>query len=91
MSMLDLPFDLIELVPCPASTRDGPGQPLREMAYREDAWLPEEIDRLRAWFADDEDVGEVGVRLGRTLAAVQDESRRTRLAPEQQQAVVGIG
>lgn len=71
MNMLDLLFDLIELVPCPASTRDGPGLPLREIAYREDAWLPEEIDRLRAWFGDDEDLGEVAVRLGRTLAAVQ--------------------
>jgi len=71
MTMLDLPFDLIELAPCPASTRDGPGQPLREVAYREDAWLPKEIDRLRAWFADDEDLGEIAVRLDRTLAAVQ--------------------
>lgn len=71
MTMLDLPFDLIELVPCPASIQDGPGLPLSEVAYREDAWLPEEIDSLRAWFGDDEDLGEVAVRLDRTLVAVQ--------------------
>jgi len=69
--MHDLAFDLVELVPCPAPARDGPGLPLRELAYRGDAWLPEEIDRLRAWFGDDEDLSEVAVRLGRTLPAVQ--------------------
>ena len=67
----DLAFDLVELVPCPGLVRDSPGVALREMAFREDAWLPEEIDRLRAWFGDDEDLGEVAVRLGRTLAAVR--------------------
>jgi len=69
--MHDLAFDLVELVPCPGPARDSPGVALREVAFREDAWLPEEIDRLRAWFGDDEDLREVAVRLGRTLAAVQ--------------------
>jgi len=71
MTMLDLPFDLIELVPCPASAGNGPGLPLREVAYREDAWLPEDIDALRARFGDDEDLAEVALLLGRTSAAVQ--------------------
>ena len=71
MTVHALPFDLVELVPCPASVRDGPGAPLRELAYREDAWLPEEIDRLRQGFKADEDLQEIADSLGRTLAAVR--------------------
>ncbi len=69
--MLDLPFDLVELVPCPASVRDSPGAPLREVAYREDAWLPEDVNALRARFGDDEILADIAVLIGRTLAAVR--------------------
>ena len=68
--MLGLPFDLVELVPCP-----GPPTisvlPLREMAFRQDAWLPDEIDTLRIRFAADEDLAVVSAGLDRPLAGVQ--------------------
>ncbi len=69
--MPDLPFDLVELVPCPGPVRDSPGAPLREVAYREDAWLPEDIGVLGARFGDDEALADIAVLIGRTLAAVR--------------------
>lgn len=69
--MQDLAFELVELVPCPVPARDGPGLALREVAFREDAWLPEDIDGLRRRFAADEDLQEIADALGRTLAAVR--------------------
>ena len=70
-----LPFDLVELAPCPASYAAGPGAPLREAAFRGDAWLPEELDALRTAFDADEDLQMIADTLGRTLPAV-----RTRVA-----------
>ena len=73
--MHDLPFDLVELVPCPAPERDSPGLALREVAFREDAWLPGDIDDLRQRFATDEDLQEIADALDRTLAAVRTKVR----------------
>jgi hypothetical protein len=68
----ELPFDLIELVPCPAlSTAPSPGAPLRELAFRKDSWLPDEIDRLRAMFAADESVDDIAASLDRGLHGVR--------------------
>ncbi len=68
----DTALNIVELVPCPGqSTLDAPGAPLREVAFRGDAWLPEEVDRLRAGFADDDDLQAVADSLGRTLDAVR--------------------
>ena len=66
-------FSIVELVPCPmASIPDAPaGPPLREVAFRVNAWLPEELDRLRFGFAADEDLQELADDLGRTLGAVR--------------------
>ena len=65
-------FNIVELVPCPAaSTPDAPGAPLREVAFRDGAWLPEELDRLRAGFAADEGLQGIADDLGRTLGAVR--------------------
>ena len=66
-----LPFDLVELVPCPASRPGVPAAPLREIAFRGDAWLPEDIHRLRALFAADEALQAIAVGLDRTLAAIR--------------------
>ena len=73
--MQDLPFDLVELVPCPEPARDVPGFALREVAFREDAWLPGDIDDLRQRFAADEDLQEIADTLDRTLAAVRTKVR----------------
>ena len=73
--MHDLAFDLVELVPCPEPARDGPGAALREVAFREDAWLPGDIDGLRQRFAADEDLQEIADALDRTLAAVRTKVR----------------
>ena len=69
-------FNIVELVPCPMVSVPGahpdiPGPPLREVAYRGDAWLPGELDRLRAGFADDEDLQGIADDLDRTLSAVR--------------------
>jgi hypothetical protein len=66
-----LPFDLIELVPCPAMSPVTPGAPLREVAFRQDSWLAEDIDALRVGFAADEALQAIADRLNRTLAAVR--------------------
>ena len=71
---VDFAFDLVELVPCPALSPAGAipaGVPLREVAFRADAWLPEDTDTLRNRFAADEDLQAIADGLGRTLAAVQ--------------------
>ncbi len=73
--MQDLAFDLVELVPCPEPARDGPGAAVREVAFREDAWLPGDIDNLRQRFAADEDLREIADALDRTLAAVRTKVR----------------
>ena len=71
-----LPFDLVELVPCPlgfdsADTGTIAAAPLAEVAYREDAWLPRDVADLRAWFAADADLGDIGDALGRSVGAVR--------------------
>ena len=69
-------FSIVELVPCPMLSvpdahPNAPGAPLREVAYRGDAWLPGELDRLRAGFAADEGLQGIADALGRTLSAVR--------------------
>lgn len=65
-------FSIVELVPCPLlSVPDIPVAPLREVAYRGDAWLPGELDRLRAGFAADEDLQGIADALERTHSAVR--------------------
>jgi hypothetical protein len=67
----DLPFELVELVPCPACVAPAPAGPLRETVFRRDAWLPDDIATLRAEFHADQDLAVIADRLGRTLAAVR--------------------
>ena len=69
-------FSVVELVPCPMLSvpdahLDTADTPLREVAYRGDAWLPEEVDRLRAGFLADEDLQGIAGALDRTLGAVR--------------------
>ena len=66
----DLPFHIVELVPCPGLPA-VPSAPLRELAFRSDAWLPQDLDFLQSSFAADEDLHAIGASLGRTFAAVQ--------------------
>jgi len=71
---VDFAFNLVELVPCPAlSPADppAPGAPLREVAFRRDSWLPEQLDVLCARFAADEDLQVIADVLDRTLVAVR--------------------
>jgi len=49
--MTDLAPDIVELVACPART--APTGRLREMAYRGDAWMPDEVATLERLFRDD--------------------------------------
>lgn len=67
---VDLPFDIVELVPCPMMSIPSV-RPLRETAYREDAWLPEDIDRLRALFQADEGLDSMADALRRTTSSIQ--------------------
>ena len=66
---INLPFDIVELVPCPMmSVRQAP---LREIAFRHDAWLPEEIDTLHVLFRGDADFAEIESKTGRSVSAIR--------------------
>ena len=65
-----LPFDVVELAQCPA-IRHEPCAALREVAFRQNAWLPDDDAKLRAGFVADDDLLAIADRLGRTLDAVR--------------------
>lgn len=66
----DLDADIVELVPfVPAAIAVDTG-PLAEIAFRADAWLPEETTCLREAFAGDHTIEEIALLLGRSRAAV---------------------
>ena len=69
--MMDLPFDVVELVPCVPAALDHSAAPLREISFREDAWLPDEDDELKAAFAADADIPAIAASLDRTIDAVR--------------------
>lgn len=63
----DLGGDIVELAPyVPAETA-----PLREVAFRKDAWLATEVADLRRLFADDTPVDVIATTLARPLAGVR--------------------
>lgn len=64
---LDL-ADVVELAPW---SPPAAGAPLREVAFRRDAWLPDEVERLRVLFSDDVPVPEIAADLGRPLFGVR--------------------
>lgn len=70
--LADLPWNLVELVPCPLAPAAGstPGA-LAEIAFHRDAWLPGDTARLRALFGADEALEAIAAALGRTLDAVR--------------------
>lgn len=68
MAGADLPFDIVELVPCVPSAE---AVRLRETVFRANAWLPQEDDRLRALFADDDPVAEIATAVGRSFQATR--------------------
>lgn len=67
---VDLPFDVVELVSCPMMSMPS-ARLLRETVFREDAWLPEDIDRLRVLFQADEGLDGIAGALGRTTSSIQ--------------------
>ncbi|MBB4151076.1 hypothetical protein GS397_05180 [Sphingobium yanoikuyae] len=66
----DLDADIVELTPFVPATETAPTIPLSELAFRADAWLPDETARLRAAFIDDCTMEEIAARLRRSRAAV---------------------
>jgi hypothetical protein len=66
----DLDADIVELAPFIPERDIGATTPLVELAFRADAWLPDEIQRLRAAFADDCTFDEIALLLGRSRAGV---------------------
>jgi hypothetical protein len=68
---LDLPFDVVELVACPRQALPSPQTPLREVSFRQDAWLPDEISQLHRLFAADTATTEIAVQIDRPLAGVR--------------------
>ena len=70
MRPLDLDADLVELAPVPVPPHST--GPLREMAFRADAWTPAETDRLREMFAADEAISDIAASIGRGRAAIAD-------------------
>lgn len=70
MTGLDLAPTIVELVACPAAPQ--PREPLRDMAFRKDAWTGPEIARLCALFRDDVSLDDIAAALGRGRAGVAD-------------------
>ena len=66
----DLDADIVELTPFVPDQQTGTTAPLAELAFRADAWLPDEIQRLRAAFADDCTLEEIATMLGRSRASI---------------------
>lgn len=62
-------FDVVELAPW-TPPADGPA-PLREVAYRANAWLPEDDARLREFFAADTPIDTLAWMFERTVVAVR--------------------
>jgi len=67
-----LKVDLVELVPAPAAHAPAAAGPLAEMAFRQDAWTPEEVRRLRELFVQDLTMEDIARDLGRGRAGVAD-------------------
>ncbi|MGZ3272426.1 MAG: hypothetical protein ACXU82_03720 [Caulobacteraceae bacterium] len=65
----DLAFDVVELAPYAPPATTGP---LREVAFRKDAWLPSEISRLISLFGADTPMEDIASELGRGRAGVSD-------------------
>lgn len=70
MKALDLDADIVELAPAPATSHIA--APLRELAYRADAWTPQETDRLRALFGADAALCDIALELGRGRGAIAE-------------------
>ncbi|AOF95082.1 hypothetical protein [Sphingobium sp. RAC03] len=66
----DLDADIVELAPFIPERDIGATTPLVELAFRADAWLPDEVQRLRAAFAEDWTIDEIALLLGRSRASV---------------------
>lgn len=66
----DLDADIVELVPFVPELAPVDTGPLAEIAFRADAWLPDETARLRDAFADDRTIEEIALLLGRSRSAI---------------------
>ncbi|HEX7783460.1 MAG TPA: hypothetical protein VF509_11700 [Sphingobium sp.] len=66
----DLDADIVELVPFVPLPTALDTAPLAELAFRADAWLPDETKRLREAFAEDRSIDEIAAMLGRRRAGV---------------------
>ena len=68
--MLDLDATIVELEPCPRPRIAS--APLREIAFRANAWTPSEIERLVTLFRQDVSLEEIAEAIGRGRAGVAD-------------------
>lgn len=66
----DLDAEIVELTPFVPDQQTGTTAPLAELAFRANAWLPDETLRLRAAFADDCTLEEIATVLGRSRASI---------------------
>jgi hypothetical protein len=66
----DLEGDIVELVACPAP----PSERLPELAFRANAWLPDEVEVLRTLFAADIEWETIAAALQRGVAGVRDKA-----------------
>ncbi|HWF01590.1 MAG TPA: hypothetical protein VG248_17440 [Caulobacteraceae bacterium] len=68
MDAADLEPQIVELVAVPAPVLAGA---VRELAFRANAWLPQEDAQLRELFAADAPIGEMAEAIGRRFQAVR--------------------
>jgi hypothetical protein len=71
--VIDLDADIVELAPYVPSAAAAP---LREVAFRPNAWLPAEVELLRALFATDVAIDAIAAEIGRPIAGVRPPSMR---------------
>jgi hypothetical protein len=72
MRPLDLNAEIVELAPAPTRLDPTDASSLREMAFRADAWTPQETERLRGLFGADAAICDIADQLGRGRAAVAE-------------------
>jgi hypothetical protein len=67
----DLDTEIVELTPfVPADQPVGDHMPLRELAFRADAWLPRETEALRTAFLADQALEDIAATLGHSRASI---------------------
>lgn len=81
---------IVELVRVPAPAPNPSVRPLREISFRANAWLPDELDRLQQLFAADTPLRDIAQLLDRPLHGVQSRLHELGLRRNSTQPWTGL-